>query len=127
MKPEVEILKSDTRGRVQYSAEHRSRVLEEFGRSGMSGAKFAQYAGVKYSTFANWVLRRRREGGCAPAKGETGKGAMQLVEAVVSRPEDGGPALGGLELELAGGIRLRIRDLGQLKLAAALLRELRQC
>ncbi|MCC6356139.1 MAG: hypothetical protein IT577_19805 [Verrucomicrobiae bacterium] len=127
MKPEVGILKSDTRGRVQYSAEHRQRVLEEFGRSGMSGAKFAQYAWVKYSTFANWVLRRRRGEGCASAKGEAGKGAMQLVEAVVGRREDGEPVLGGLELELAGGIRLRIRDRGQLKLAAALLRELGQC
>jgi transposase-like protein len=127
MKPEVEILKSDARGRVRYSAEHRQRVLEEFERSGMSGAKFAQYAGVKYGTFAHWAQRRRREKADGRAKATEAKGAMQLIEAVVSRSKEGEPALTGLELELAGGMRLRIRDLGQLKLAAALLRELGQC
>lgn len=44
MKAEVDILKSDARGRVRYSAARRERVLEEFERSGMSGATFAQYA-----------------------------------------------------------------------------------
>ena len=127
MKPEVEILKGDTRGRVRYSAAHRAKVIEEFGRSGMSGAKFAEYVGVKYSTFANWVQRHRKQGGAGPVKAPAGVASLQLVEAVVSRREDGGASLGGLELELAGGMRLRIRDLGQLKLAAALLRELGRC
>jgi len=31
--------------------------LEEYDRSRMSGIKFAQYVGIKYSTLAYWQLR----------------------------------------------------------------------
>jgi DNA-binding transcriptional regulator YiaG len=34
--------------------------LEEYDRSGMSGVKFAQYVGIKYSTLAYWLQSRRR-------------------------------------------------------------------
>jgi hypothetical protein len=45
------------------SRERRESPLEEDDRSGMSGVKFAQYAGIKYSTLAYWLqsLRRHRE------------------------------------------------------------------
>lgn len=58
-------------------------MIEKFERSGMSGAKCVQYAVVKYPTFANWVQTRRRERGFGSATAATGKGTMQMVEAVV--------------------------------------------
>jgi len=42
---EVEVLKTDTRGRVRVPAERREALLDEFEKSGMSGAKFARLAG----------------------------------------------------------------------------------
>ena len=36
-------------------AARRERWLHEFEHSGMSGAKFAQLSGLKYSTFACWL------------------------------------------------------------------------
>lgn len=47
-----EILKVGARGRLQISRERREALLEEFDRSGLSGAAFAKHYGIKYSTFA---------------------------------------------------------------------------
>ena len=52
---EVEVLKTDKRGRVRVPVERREALLDEFEKSGMSGAKFARLAGIKYATFANWT------------------------------------------------------------------------
>ena len=46
------ILSQDAQGRVLVSRERRESLLEEYDRSGMSGVKFAQYVGIKYSTLA---------------------------------------------------------------------------
>src|ERR1700731_5245731 len=55
-----QILSQDARGRVLVSRERRESLLEEYDRSGMSGVKFAQYVGIKYSTPAYWLQSRRR-------------------------------------------------------------------
>jgi len=54
------VLKTDVLGRVRTPLQRRHSLLEEFERSGLSGAKFAALAGIKYSTFANWLQKRRR-------------------------------------------------------------------
>ena len=60
MKEEAEeLLKVDALGRVRTARERREVLLDEFERSGVAGAKFARMAGTKYSTFANWVQKRR--------------------------------------------------------------------
>lgn len=65
MNAKAEVLKQDVRGRVRVPEERREALLDEFERSGASGAKFARLAGSKYATFANWVMKRRRERGRA--------------------------------------------------------------
>ena len=57
------ILKTDERGRVQTPVARRESLLDESKRSGLSAAKFAALAGVKYQTFAAWALRWRRQRG----------------------------------------------------------------
>ncbi len=57
---DVEVFKQDARGRVRVPGERRESLLDEFERSGVSGAQFARLAGIKYSTFAAWVSRRRK-------------------------------------------------------------------
>ncbi|MGA8479148.1 MAG: hypothetical protein WB696_14440, partial [Chthoniobacterales bacterium] len=54
-----EILSQDAQGRVLVSPERRELLLEQYDRSGMSGVKFAQYVGIKYSTLAYWLQSRR--------------------------------------------------------------------
>jgi len=50
-----EILSRDAQGRVLISRERRELLLEQYDRSGMSGVKFAEYIGIKYSTLAYWL------------------------------------------------------------------------
>jgi len=81
------IIKADTRGRLRITAERREFLLAEFERSAMTGRKFAQWAGIPYSTFGNWWRARkklRREEAPAPVT-ENAAGRCWL-EAVVEKP-----------------------------------------
>ena len=129
-----DILKQDARRRVLVSVARREALLNEFERSGSSAMRFARLAGLKYSTFANWVQARRRRRalvrppGCEAAEGnglaESG-GPVRLFEALV----EGGPAgceearraEGGVVIELPGGCRLSVGSPAELPMAAELV------
>lgn len=122
------VLKTDVLGRVKTPRERREQLLDEFERSGLSGCKYAELIGVKYSTFATWAQKRRR------ARGSYRKGAAKAVvkaepvrwlEAVVQEAKQVAGALPeSIVLEMRGGGRVQIGNLKQAALAAALLREL---
>jgi transposase-like protein len=132
-----EVLKQDRRGRVRVPRERREGLLEEFSRSGLSGAEFARMAGIKYATFANWRQQQRRRGGAAgdAAKDAVAMGGeprhglgqvtgLRLLEAVVedgSQEQPGAINGVGLVIELAGGSRLRVDSPVQLAMATELL------
>jgi hypothetical protein len=111
-----ELLRQDTAGRVRTSAERRALLLAQFDRSGVSGARFAKMAGIKYQTFANWlhVRRRQTQGTARPAKGRR---AVTWIEAVPR-------AVDSLRVELPGGAWMELSSAAQLRTAALLLREL---
>jgi hypothetical protein len=122
-----QILSQDARGRVLVSRERRQTLLEEYDRSGMSGIKFAQYIGIKYSTLAYWLQRRRqqrqKEKSLITADADTkpcrSNGAW--IEAVVENAS--GPSLptGALRIYFAGGAYCQISSAGEVALAAELL------
>ena len=127
------IIKVDTRGRMRTTRERREALLAEFDRSGMSGQKFAAWAGIKYSTWANWVQQRRKKQGQVPsAPSETKPGPdapnnVRWLEAVVGASTQKAAVqskTGALVVQGAGGMRIEIADEAQVKLAAQLLREL---
>lgn len=114
------ILKADRRGRLRYSAEQRSALVEAFQSSGLSGPRFAALHGVAYQTLAAWVLKSRR----SAAQGLPGlphPAFLSLVPAELEAPSLSGPPI---ELILPGGARLAITASGHIPLAAALIREL---
>jgi hypothetical protein len=117
---ELEILKTDVLGRVRMPKAKRELILDRFEGSGMSGQAFAEYIGVKYTTFASWVQNRRRE------RGEYGEGRrspapLALVEAVM----EPAPAVeAGLRIETLGGHRVEVSDRSQIGLAVELIRAL---
>jgi DNA-binding transcriptional regulator/RsmH inhibitor MraZ len=111
---EGEVLKIDERGRVRVPVERREALLDEFEKSGMSGAKFARLAGIKYATFANWTHARRK----ARSQESPGSEPLRLIEAVM---EGSGNGSCGLVIELPGGGRVRVESPLQLRLAAELL------
>src|ERR1700710_2378862 len=98
-----EVCKQDSRGRVRVTRERRETLLEEFARSGLSGAAFARMAGIKYATFANWAQQRRKRAEGEGERAVTRAGTVRLLEAVVE--DDGLRKLGassavGLLVEL---------------------------
>jgi transposase-like protein len=95
--------------------EQRRIIIAEYERSGVSAAQFARRAGLKYSTFAGWLVRYRR------SRRQGGGATVRLLEAVVEESRrDKNP----LVLQLPGGARMEIKDAGQAALAGALLRAL---
>lgn len=122
-KSEGAILKTDTRGRVRTPATRRESLLDEFERSGLSAAKFAALAGIKYQTFAAWASRRRKHVTTKlPAKPVD---PVRWLEAVVQEAQ--APVTqktSMIVLRLPGGTQLELTDSKQVPLAAALLRAL---
>jgi hypothetical protein len=124
-----QILSRDARGRVLVSRERRESLLEEYDRSGMSGVKFAQYLGIKYSTLAYWLQRRRRHRGReklllkAGPKTEAGQSNGGWIEAVVENACAAEPRVpaGALRICFAGGAFCQISSAEEAALAAELL------
>jgi hypothetical protein len=123
------IIKTDTRGRLRTTAERREFLLDEFERSAMTGRKFADWAGIRYSTFGNWSRARKklRRAELATTTGPENTTGPRWLEAVVKEPtletQDRLKA-GPLIVHGLGGVRLELSDASQIKLAAQLLREL---
>ncbi len=127
---EDQILKVDTRGRVRVSRQRRGELLAEYDRSSMSAAAFAEWAGIKYPTFAWWLQERRRDQRSHGGAEEGGK-TLSWVEAVVDNGGDGSrdPRAGqrselGLVIALPGGVRMEVGDRVGAELAAEVLRQL---
>ncbi len=118
------VLKADTRGRVLTPVARRESLLDEFERSGLSGAKFAQLAGLKYSTFACWLQRRWRErGALAPPGKKVPAAQVNWLEAVMEQAahrEGTEP----VRVRLPSGACVELAHPGQAPLVAALLRAL---
>ena len=121
------LLRMDSRGRVRTPAKRRKALLKEFAGSGLSARKFAALVGVRYSTFAHWVQRFREEGGeIAPVPPvPPAEVPVRWMEAIVA--DRGAPVAleaSVLCVRLPGGAQLEIAAVGQVKLAAQLLRAL---
>ena len=94
------VLKTDRLGRVQTPVARREQLLDEFERSGLSGIKYAAVVGIKYSTFATWMKRRRQRGATAGAPVKP-VDSMRWLEAVVEQAQNpGAQNSAGLVLEL---------------------------
>ncbi len=111
---ESEVLKVDTKGRVRISRERREELLAEYNRSSMSGAAFAEWAGIKYPTLMYWLAERRRAVQRSGGQWAATASELSWVVAVVEEKRTGrGEAEGGgtpalLEIALPGGASLRV-------------------
>ena len=113
-----EILKVDSRGRVQVSLDRREALLEEFDRSGMTGAAFARHYGIKYTTFAYWVQYRRK---CQ--RRETAKHQPQFL--TIETPCDDPGVEGTIAVDLPNRCKVvSIRTRKEAELAASLINAL---
>ncbi len=122
------ILKTDTLARVRTPAQRKLELLDEFERSeGSVGTKFAALTGIKYSTFAAWVAKRKRAApvDAVPAKAVESWPKCAWLEAVIDRAqESAGKNPSVLILHFAGGAHAEVANPQQAELAAAVLRSL---
>jgi hypothetical protein len=122
-----EILSRDAQGRVLVSRERRELLLEQYDRSGMSGVKFAEYIGIKYSTLAYWLQSRRRRGEReksllkADTDTEPSKSNGAWIEAVVENGARSRIQGGALRIYFAGGAYCQVSSAAEAALAGELL------
>ena len=113
------LVTTDSRGRVRVSKEQRRAVLAQFEQSGLSAAKFAKVAGLKYSTLAGWLQRYHR----SKPKGRPRR--LRLLEAVIDPASSAAlTAAKGVVLHLPGQVRLELSSLADVPVAAALVQAL---
>lgn len=115
MNKEAIVLKSDEAGRVQTPVQRQVELVREFERSGLSGPRFAELAGVNYQTFATW---RRRHGVHQGAREQCKPVFLEVTAARTAT------AATALEIALPGGARVSLHDAGQVPLLAALFKAL---
>jgi hypothetical protein len=123
------VLKLDAKGRVRSTEQQRAAVLLEFKRSGLSGPRFAAVAGVNYQTLATSIGKARQQSkpdeaspaGSAKPNPNLPAAGISWVEAVVAAGQPSQQSQ-GLQVRLYGGAQMEITTLGQVALAAALLR-----
>jgi transposase-like protein len=117
----AEILKVDEVGRVRTPPEKREAMLAEYEGSGMTGAQFARFVGVRYSTLMYWLQKRRKQaaqGEQAPSsRGDHPRWLEARVEGEVPQAEN-------LVVELGGGVRMLVGNRTQAALAGEVLRGL---
>ena len=121
------LIKQDQRGRMRVTRERRKMLVAEFESSAMTGRQFATLAGIKPTTFSNWV-RKWRKPQVAQLRAQVAANApgVRWLEAVVEKP---GPkrarkTVTPLIVHGPRGVRLELGDESQIKLAVQLLRGL---
>lgn len=107
-----ELLKLDSRGHVLISPERRAALLEEFDRSGMTGAGFARHYGIKYTTFAHWIRMRKRANG-PPKPGPDKKFLLVTGETPSPNP--------GVVIELPHGAKVSVTTKREAQLVGTLI------
>jgi hypothetical protein len=123
---EEALLKTDVLGRVKTPKNRRQELLDEFERSGISGAQYARIVGINYQTFATWVQGRRKQRGQYPRKTAQVKAPPQRWIEAVAQPADQTTTGSGLQIELPGGATMRISESTHAQLAAQVIAALRK-
>ena len=119
MEPGSEILKVDEVGRVRTPPQRREAMLAEYDRSGMTGAQFARFVGVRYSTLMYWLQRRRKETDRSDQMAAPGPDHPRWLEARVAGEV---PKSENVVVDMGGGVRLVVGSRVQAALAGELLR-----
>jgi transposase-like protein len=119
-----EILPTDSKGRVRVSRERREELLDEFEKSGLSGAQFARTVGLKYQTFAYWRLQRQKGKLAVAGQPLSGKSTtVEWLETVIDKAQSSAAISSSMLLvRLPSGAALEVVNVSQAPVAAALLR-----
>ena len=98
-------------------------MLEEYERSGMSGMAFAEAHGIRYTTLASWIQKKKKRA-TAGIKSPVQNHPMQWVEAVMATSPLQEEKAAPLMMRFGVGAVMEIADQKGAKLAAQVLRHL---
>jgi hypothetical protein len=109
-------------------------LLEEWERSGGSAAQFADYVGIKYSTLASWIQKRRKQAGLKacllkPGAVDSSQSHDHWVEAIMEKNPEPKAIESSLRIYFTAGAYCQIRNAREAGLAAELIGHLgaRKC
>jgi transposase-like protein len=102
------------------SRQRREELLDEFERSGMTGAQFARAIGLKYQTFAFWRQQRqkRKPALTSPTPQKT---TVEWLETVIDKASASAPG-SALVVRLPSGAAIELANASHAAMAAAFLR-----
>jgi hypothetical protein len=130
----AEIFKRDRMGRVRVPKPRREMLLDEWERSGGSAAQFADYVGIKYSTLASWIQKRRKRAGLKksllkPGEMDSSKSNGRWIEAIVEKNPEPKESGSSLRIYFAAGAYCQISNPREAGLAAEVIGRLgaRKC
>ncbi len=120
------VIRSDRRGRLLVRAEQRHLILDAFDASPLSAMAFARQHGLCYSTFANWVQKRRKDAAAPPAPVACAATADRPVfaEVLVRKAKAAPDPLPCLKVNLSCGVSFEITDHAQMPLVIGLVQAL---
>jgi hypothetical protein len=109
-------------------------LLDEYERNGGSAAQFANYVGIKYSTLANWIQKRRKGSARKKSLLKQGEGGVESsngrwVEAIVEKNSEPKALESSLRIYFTAGAYCQISNAREAGLAAELIGRLgaRKC
>lgn len=112
--------RQDKRGRVLRTTDERQELVGAFKASRLGMAEFCRQRELRLSTFCQWVNSGKY--GRRKVRGWKRKAPMKFAQVQV--------AMGGtapIEVELAGGVRIRVRDAGLWPMVGGWIREVTGC
>ncbi len=121
------LIKTDCLGRILIRPEHREALLDKFEQGTLSAQQFAKQHGIKYTTFATWNQKRKRQQGAYPNKLDSKD--TQLINSLTEVVALGQNALApkasnttsGINVKLGGKAEISLHDETQIALAAKLI------
>ena len=108
------------RGRVLRTREQRQDLIRGYRASGLSKAEYCREQDVNLATFSHWM--NGRPTGKRRRSASTTKSDVKFAEVQVARG-----ATAPVEIALASGVCIRLRDLSRWKERVEFLRELNRC
>ena len=129
----IHLIKTDSLGRIRVTDEHRQALLDKFQHSNMSGQAFARHHGIKYTTFADWRQKQRKQLACSTSakSAQTSEALIssliEVTSSVTSPKSPNGSQEAhqdGLQIQLRDNLKMTLTNSSDVALAAQLIRQL---
>lgn len=125
LQPTQQLIKTDCLGRLLIKPEHREALLDKFEQGTLSAQQFAKQHGIKYTTFATWNQKRKRQQDGYPDKVDPKDSqlmnSLTEVVALSQNVSTASSTSNALNIKLGSKTEFNLSDETQIPLAAKLI------